>query len=56
MGNNKSFLENIFGDEKLLWFIILFLLLFWCCGCYYKAGTRSEDFEDSFEDIPMNVE
>ncbi|HHV96571.1 MAG TPA: hypothetical protein GXX37_08905 [Clostridiaceae bacterium] len=56
MGNNKSFLGNFFGDEKLLWFIILFLLLFWCCGCYIKSGTRTEEFEESFEDIPMNVE
>ncbi|NMB95868.1 MAG: hypothetical protein GYA02_04540 [Clostridiaceae bacterium] len=56
MGNNKGLFGNFFSDEKLLWFIILFLLLFWCYGCYYKSGAREDEFGGGFEDIGMSVD
>ncbi len=33
MTDNKGFLGGIFDNCTILWFIILFLLLFWKCGC-----------------------
>jgi len=39
MGDKKGILGGIFDNDTLLWFIILFLLLFWCNGwnCYDKG-------------------
>ena len=42
MGTSKGILGDLLGDSKLLWFIILFLLLFWCCGAY-KTNMRDDD-------------
>ncbi|NSW91692.1 MAG: hypothetical protein HPY74_13645 [Firmicutes bacterium] len=43
MGKNKSFLSNILGNDTVLWFIILFLLIFWCCGYFGTGYSREED-------------
>ena len=44
MKTNKGFLGDLLCDDKLLWFIILFLLLFWCCGAY-KANVREDGLD-----------
>jgi len=31
--SNKGVLGDIFDNDTILWFIILFLLLFWCGKC-----------------------
>jgi len=39
MSEKKGFLGGIFDNDTLLWFIILFLLLFWCNGRnFYGKG------------------
>jgi len=32
---DRGILGRIFENDTILWFIILFLLLFWCCGGFY---------------------
>lgn len=40
-----GFLNN-FDQDSILWFIILFLLLFWCGkGCENDCGCENECFE-----------
>ncbi|MBZ4646994.1 MAG: hypothetical protein PWR27_153 [Petroclostridium sp.] len=39
-----SFFSNLFDNDEILWFIILFLLLFWGFGGYgygYGCTTKS---------------
>lgn len=37
----RGFLGGVFDNDTILWFIILFLLLFWCCGGYgYDYGVK----------------
>ncbi|MBZ4644622.1 MAG: hypothetical protein PWR27_904 [Petroclostridium sp.] len=35
-----SFLGNLFDNDEILWFIILFLLLFWGFGGYGYGYAR----------------
>lgn len=62
MGNSKGLLGNFFSNEKLLWFIILFLLLFWCFDCHYKPdsycnpGNREDDFDDGIGGLGLNID
>jgi len=44
--SNKGFLGGIFNNDTILWFIILFLLLFFCSGGYNCYGYRDEVIED----------
>jgi len=39
----KSILSNILGNDTVLWFIILFLLIFWCCGYFGTGEDRTEE-------------
>ncbi|HOJ09641.1 MAG TPA: hypothetical protein PK733_03505 [Clostridiales bacterium] len=44
MENGKGFLGRLFGNDMILWFIILFLLLFWCTNCF-RADNRENDVD-----------
>lgn len=43
MGKGKPILGNILENDTVLWFIILFLLLFWCCGGFSVVGRYCEE-------------
>jgi len=39
--SEKGFFGGVFDDDTILWFIILFLLLFWCWSGYgYDYGAK----------------
>ncbi len=39
--SEKGFFGGAFDDDTILWFIILFLLLFWCWyGPGYDCGAK----------------
>ena len=44
MKKGKSILSNILGNDTVLWFIILFLLIFWCCGYFGTGEDRTEGY------------
>lgn len=51
MGKNNVFGEGIFGSDMVLWFIILFLLLFWCLSCVGTLYDR--ETEDENINLPL---
>lgn len=51
MGNKSIFGEWIFGTDMVLWFVILFLLLFWCLSCSGTANYR--ETEDDNLSLPI---
>ncbi|WP_265444373.1 hypothetical protein [Acetivibrio straminisolvens] len=39
--SERGFFGGVFDDDTILWFIILFLLLFWCwSGSGYDYGAK----------------
>lgn len=44
--SNKGLFGGIFNNDTILWFIILFLLLFFCSAGYGSCGYRDEAIED----------
>jgi len=52
VGKDKGILGNLFGNDTVLWFIILFLLIFWCCG--YLGGTGY--YREEKNDIGLNLD
>ncbi len=44
--SGKGVLGDIFNNDTILWFIILFLLLFFCSGRYSSCGNRDEIVEE----------
>lgn len=51
MRKGNNILNNILGNDTVLWFIILFLLIFWCCGFFGTGYDRSEE-----DDIGLDLE